>query len=202
MPHSTPSDNLQFEHIELDDKTLAAMARLVMCFAEIEDALTLSIMRTLKLDEHEVHTLTGPVGLSKRIKIAQQAAALKDAHIAATIKATFQGETWHIAKQMRDCVSHGLFLGTNTGEHLLFRVTDLDISTHDNPTFTVRSFSVAQFYSAANDAQSFVRRLREALGVQALHELRLKADLVPRQKGRRKSSPQKAHPKPPPPSQA
>lgn len=185
MAVKRPNTNLKLRQIVLDEETLAAMACLIMAFAEIEDTLTLAIMKSLNLGEHQVHTLVGTVGLSKRISIAVNALQDVDPEASETIKSTFKGENWIIAKNMRDCVAHGLLLGTNTGEHLAFRLSNNFVG-ENGPLFSVQSFKIEQFKKAAADAEIFVKSLRKALDVTMIHEMRLQYDLVPRPKPQKK----------------
>ncbi|WP_150099695.1 MULTISPECIES: hypothetical protein [Maricaulis] len=197
MTPNFPDCDLDLIPTEIDDNTLAAIGRLVIGFADIEDAITLFIMKLMKLNESHAHVLIGPVGISKRIQIATSLALLTDPEAHKFLKSTFQGNNWNTAKKMRDCAAHGLVVGQNKPGFVTFRMTNLVDSDENQAMFSAHSYPMKQFSTVAADVSNFVPSLREHLGVATLHSKRLQGSLVPRQKGRRKASPDPRSPKPP-----
>lgn len=164
----------------LSDDELKDIGRLVRAFAEIEDIVAVHLCQVGSLNEGQLAVLVGRLGISQRVKMAEQFAkglggAAWEAH-----KACFKSGAFKTLVDCRNAVAHGYLLGLTKEGTLAFRTASMSDVDPEFVTLKVVTYAPASIRRNGEEAVKLVAQLDQILRTSKRRKEHLSQSLRPR----------------------
>ena len=165
----------------LPDELIALIGRMVRAIADVENLVTLYIIKLTNLTESQAVVLLGRLALKSRIDTAGKLARLSGPDEHDSFKAAFGHDMGRVI-ECRNALTHGIYLGADEKGQFFFRTDKESEIQTEILGLTTTGYSIDSIRTHVEAVEGHLLGLAERLQLEGMLQVRQQTRLVPHRK--------------------